>query len=129
MPDSPATRSPDPNAASREGGGKRRAPRKAKSRRPPVLPLSSGEALRTLREHVEEAAEALRELRAENARLRARVLELEERLPEGDVAVVEGQTPEALRQQIDHFIALLDQHLEGDAGDSDARGTASEAAS
>lgn len=98
--------SPDP----RDGSAKRRPARRQRRH----VALSSGDALRSLREHIQAAADSLRSLRQENARLRARVRELEERLPEGDVAFVVGETPDALREQIDRFIERLDAHLEGE---------------
>ncbi len=69
-------------------------------------------ALERLRERIEQAAAAIEHLRAENTRLAARVDELSALDLESRVqgVTIEGD-PDALREQVDEFIAALDRML------------------
>ncbi len=74
----------------------------------------SSEALRRLRERVNEAVQTIEQLRAENRHLRERVHTLAQRPAIGDdeAFIRLDDDPDALRNQIEHFIDLIDAYLD-----------------
>lgn len=80
--------------------------------------LKSLQALTRLRGRVEEAARELQRLRQENAALAERLRDLEDR-PAADFegAVLHfDDDPDALREQVEAFIATLDEYLAKESG-------------
>ncbi len=87
------------------------------------LPAEHREAMQRLHRRVEEAAETIERLRAENRQLRERVDELEARptFPEAETVLTLDDDPEELRDQITEFIDAIDTYLEaGPSDDEDA---------
>lgn len=82
------------------------------------------QALERLRERVEAAAAEIERLRAENAELAARVRELAALDAAGGDATVLGlsidEEPEALREKIEGFIAVIDRMLAEPSPDAPA---------
>lgn len=70
--------------------------------------------MRRLYRRVEEAAATIEQLQAENERLRERVAELEAQpqFPESETVLALDEEPEAVRERITEFIAVIDTFLE-----------------
>ncbi len=90
------------------------------------VPEPFREAVEHLRRQVEDAVATIDALRRTNERLRQKIDELSERptVPEGESFVVLDGTTDTLRRQIQHFIDVIDAHLEktpasGLTGDAD----------
>jgi len=90
------------------------------------VPEPFREAVEHLRRQVDDAVATIDALRRTNDRLRQKIDELSERptVPEGESFVVLDGTADTLRRQIQHFIDVIDAHLEktpasGLTGDAD----------
>jgi phage shock protein A len=90
------------------------------------LPPEHREALRRLHRRVEQAAETIERLRAENERLRRRVEELEAQpsFPDDETVLTLDEDPEDVKQRITRFIDAIDTYL-GVSADEDESGDAS----
>jgi hypothetical protein len=82
-----------------------------------ALPADHQKVVVRLHRMVEAAVATIQTLRAENARLRQSVEDLQQRpeVPEDATVVSLDAPPDALREQIQGFIALIDRYLEADA--------------
>lgn len=88
------------------------------------LPDEHRDTVRRLYRKVEDAAETIERLRAENQRLRQRVQELEAQpaFPDAETVLALDDDPDELREQITDFINAIDAYLEAtpdDETDSD----------
>lgn len=81
----------------------------------------SSDALARLRNRIRQAVQEIERLRTENRRLQARVRELEQRpaLDDDEAFVRLKEDPEALRNQIEHFIETIDTYLDNSSNRSD----------
>lgn len=80
-----------------------------------TIALKPPEALKRLRDRVEQAVGELERLRAENTRLAERLRDLEARsgvTPHEATGLLFDDDPDALRTKIEGFIAAIDQHLD-----------------
>ncbi len=73
--------------------------------------LKRPKSLKRLRERVGAAQEELARLRRENAALAARIAALEEEAAHDGTIVKLPEQPEALREQVEGFIAAIDAYL------------------
>ncbi|WP_143815453.1 cell division protein ZapB [Longibacter salinarum] len=80
----------------------------------PNVPEPFREAVAALHEQVQTAADAIRELRAENERLRQKVEDLSERpdVSDDDAFILLDDDRADLRERIQSFIDAIDEHLE-----------------
>lgn len=78
-----------------------------------ALPSEYREAVAQLQDTIEQAVETIAVLRAENERLSERVDVLEKRpdVPDDATVVTLDDSPDALREQIRRFIAIIDDYL------------------
>ena len=85
------------------------------------LPEENREAIRRLRRQVDAAVETIRELRAENERLRKRVedLEAQPKFPDDKSVFSLDEEPDVVKERITRFIEAIDTYLEaGDASEA-----------
>ena len=90
------------------------------------LPAEHRDTMRRLYRRVQQAGATIERLRAENARLRQRVEELEEQpaFPDAETVLTLDDDPEAVRERVTRFIDAIDTYLE--AADSDAEASEDE---
>lgn len=86
------------------------------------VPAEHRPAVRRLHRRVEQAAEAIQQLRAENERLRRRVEELEAQpsFSEDETVLTVEDDPEEVRDQITRFIDTIDAYLDAAAPDPES---------
>jgi len=112
----PDPMSPVPDAVSSRDGDEANAPDVSD------LPEEHRDEIRRLHHRVEQAVATIERLRAENARLRQRVDELEEQpaFPDAETVFSLDDDPAAVKERINRFIDAIDTYLEGHTSDTDA---------